>query len=350
MHYAPLTRDDRETTSSTGSRVGTELRVIRVERPADDVLVVSLADPDDRPLPGWEPGAHLELRLGNGLLRHYSLCGDVDDRHEYRIAVLREPAGRGGSGWIHENLALDTRVTVTAIRNRFRLTPAREYLFIAGGIGITPILPMVRAAERAGSRWLLTYGGRNRASMAFLDELAALDDVGDRVRVWPQNEFGLLPLADLLGAPRPDAAIYACGPASLLAAVEDACSAWPDGALHVERFRNTDTAGPPSAARASAARSTPEADGNQPIEVVCARSRLTVHVSPDTSVLDAVLAAGIEKDFSCREGSCGTCETTVLEGIPDHRDDVLDDDERAANDTMMICVSRACTPGLTLDL
>lgn len=343
MHRALLTGEGKSTsprTSPPPTLPGT-MRVANVERGAEDVLVVRLNDPDGRELSEWEPGAHLEVRLGNHLLRHYSLCGDVDDRETYQIAVLRERNGRGGSDWIHEHLVEGATLEVTALRNRFRLSPAQEYVFVAGGIGITPILPMVRAAERSRIPWSLTYGGRTRASMAFLEELAALDGASGRLRVLPQDQHGLLPLAELLNEPRPGAAIYACGPDPLLAVVEEVSAGWPDGSVHMERFRISD---------AASREVTPPDDGDQPVELVCARSGRTLLVPADTSLLDAVLEAGISKDFSCREGNCGTCETAVLEGLPDHRDEILDDDERSANDTMMICVSRARTGRLVLDL
>ncbi|MEV5750594.1 iron-sulfur cluster-binding domain-containing protein [Actinoallomurus sp. NPDC052308] len=192
---------------------------------------------------------------------------------------------------------------------------------------------MVAAAERAGARWRLLYGGRTRASMGFLDELAGY---GDAVSVRPQDETGLLDLDSFLSEPDDRALVYCCGPEPLLAAVEERCRAgWPPGALQVERFHPGEKTG--------------TADGT-PFEVVLARSGRTLTVPPDGSVLEAVRAAGIEVLYSCTEGTCGTCETDVLEGEPDHRDSVLTDEERANCATMMICVSRSRGPRLVLDL
>jgi ferredoxin-NADP reductase len=217
-------------------------------------------------------------------------------------------------------------------RNNFPLVDSPRYLFIAGGIGITPILAMIRTAEAAGADWRLVYGGRRRASMAFLEELARY---GDRVSIHPQDETGLLDLDSLLGAPEPDTLVYCCGPEALLAAVEQRCGAWPRRSLHVERF----------APRPQAAPVRTEA-----FEVVLQQSELTLSVPPDRSILSVVEEAGVGVLSSCAEGTCGTCETRVLAGEPDHRDSVLDEDERQAKDCMMICVSRACTERLVPDL
>ena len=299
---------------------------------ADGVVSLTLRDPDGGPLPAWEPGAHVDLRLAPGLVRQYSLCGDPADRHAWRLAVLREAGGRGGSAHVHDRLRVGARLQARGPRNHFPLMPAARYLFIAGGIGITPILPMVAAARAAGAKWSLLYGGRHRASMAFLDELA---HHGGAVSIRPQNETGLLDLGEALAEPRDDTAVYCCGPEPLLAAVEERCSVWPRGTLHVERF---------------APKSSDETTPDHELEVVLTRSGLTMTVPPGTSILQAVEEAGVSVLSSCREGTCGTCETAVLEGIPDHRDSVLTGDERDSHDFMMICVSRSRDGRLVLDL
>jgi ferredoxin-NADP reductase len=259
-------------------------------------------------------------------VRQYSLCGDPADRKCWQVAVLREPDGRGGSACVHDKLTPGDHLDTTHPRNHFPLVDADSYLFIAGGIGITPILPMLAEAR---APWRLTYGGRTRESMAFGDELARY---GERVSVWPQDEYGLLNLDTLLGAPRPAAAVYCCGPEPLLRAVEQRCA--PD-VLHVERF-------------------SPVADdrpADAPFQVELASSGRVIDVPAGISILTAVRDAGLEVLSSCEEGTCGTCETGVLDGIPDHRDSVLTAAERAtATDIMMICVSRAKTPRLVLDL
>jgi ferredoxin-NADP reductase len=309
-----------------------EARVTAKEQVADGVVALTLAAADGRPLPAWDAGAHVDLVLDGAPTRQYSLCGDPTDRGGYRLGILRDPDGRGSSLFVHDRLAVGDRVHVRGPRNNFPLAASPRYLFVAGGIGITPILPMIRAAEAAGADWRLVYGGRRRASMAFLDELAGY---GDRVSVRPQDETGLLDLDTLLGAPQPDTLVYCCGPEPLLAAVEQRCAGWPRGALHVERFAPRPQARP---ARAEA------------FDVVLAQSGRTLTVPPDRSILSVLEEAGVGVLSSCAEGTCGTCETTVLEGVPEHRDSVLDDQEREANDCMMICVSRSCSERLVLDL
>jgi cytochrome P450/ferredoxin-NADP reductase len=311
----------------------TPVRVAAKQQAADGVVTLTLRPVDGRPLPAWTPGAHVDLLLGDGVPnRQYSLSGDAGDRTAYRLGVLRDPNGGGGSRHVHDRLAEGDLVRVRGPRNNFALAASPRYQFIAGGIGITPILPMIEAAESAGAEWSLVYGGRHRASMAFLDELARY---GDRVSIRPQDETGLLDLATLLGTPRPDTLVYCCGPEPLLAAVERHCATWPAGALHVERF----------AARPVSAPVRAEA-----FDVELVRSGLTLTVPPQRSILDVVEAAGVGVLSSCAEGTCGTCETDVLDGLPDHRDSVLTAEERAANDCMLICVSRSCTDRLVLDL
>ncbi|MFE6359312.1 PDR/VanB family oxidoreductase [Streptomyces sp. NPDC057806] len=306
----------------------TELVVVRRELLAEGVLRLTFAHPLGRPLPAWEPGAHVDLLLGPGMERQYSLCGDPADRAAWRIAVLREPDGRGGSAFVHGRLRPGDTVRVRGPRQNFALRPAARYRFVAGGIGITPILPMLAAADAAGAEWTLLYGGRTRASMAFTEELRRY---GDRVTLAPQDETGLLDLGGALDDLPDGTLVYCCGPGPLLDAAQERC---PAGVLHVERFR-------PQEQRAA------EDAG---FDVVLARSGRTVTVPPGVSVLDSVRAAGVEVLYSCAEGTCGTCETDVVEGTPDHRDSVLSDAERAAGETMLICVSRCRGKRLVLDL
>lgn len=300
---------------------------------AEDVISLTLRHAQGAELPEWRPGAHLDLLLADGMERQYSLCGDPADRTAWRIAVLREPEGRGGSAFVHDWLPAGSTLRVRGPRNHFPLLPATRYLFIAGGIGITPILPMLHAAHADGAQWSLLYGGRRRASMAFAEELAAR--FPDRVLLRPQDETGLLDLPGFLGAPRPDTSVYCCGPGPLLDAVSDYCdeNGWPEPAM--ERFQ-------PKQQQAGTE--------NRPFELVLSRSGRTLTVPQDASVLETVRAAGIEVLYSCTEGTCGTCETDVLDGVPDHRDSLLTADERAAGQTMMICVSRCRGERLVLDL
>ncbi|MFE3144432.1 PDR/VanB family oxidoreductase [Streptomyces scopuliridis] len=306
----------------------------RVES-ADDVVSLILRHPGGELLPSWQPGAHIDLLLDGGSVRHYSLCGDPGDRLSWRIGVLHVPEGCGGSAYVHGKLHAGTPVRVRGPRNNFALRPAGRYLFVAGGIGITPLLPMIAAAEAAGADWRLLYGGRSLSSMAFLDELSGY---GDAVAVRPQDRYGLLDLDGFLGEPDSDTLVYCCGPDPLLAVVEERCRAWPAGALRVERFR---------------AKEQPEQEAaadTDTFEVVLSQSGHALQVPPGMSVLKAAQEAGVDVPYSCAEGICGTCETEVLEGEPDHRDSVLSAEERESGETMLICVSRSRGPRLVLDL
>jgi ferredoxin-NADP reductase len=307
------------------------------ETVAAGVKLLTLHHPGGGELPAWAPGAHLDLLLGPELVRQYSLCGDPADRHTLQVAVLREPEGRGGSRFVHERLAPGGAVRVRGPRNNFELVRRERYLFIAGGIGITPIKPMLAAAEAAGADWRLVYGGRTRASMAFAAELR--DRYGDRVTVCPQDETGLLDLDALLGSPAAGTAVYCCGPAPLIDAVQARGRAWAPDSLHVERFA-------PVVSPAGAGPAPPD----DAFEVELTVSGRTLTVPAGKPILDVLEEAGVDVLSSCREGTCGTCETEVLGGVPDHRDSLLTEAERAAGDTMLICVSRARTPRLVLGL
>ncbi|MGW6752177.1 PDR/VanB family oxidoreductase [Streptomyces sp. NPDC055006] len=310
-----------------------DLRVEQIRRESDGVVSVTLVDPDGAALPAWTPGAHLDVELP-GLTRQYSLCGDPADRYTYRFAVLREEQSRGGSRYVHDTLRVGDPVEVGGPRNRFALEPAQRYLFIAGGIGITPLLPMAAAAEANGAQWSLAYGGRQRSSMAFLDELAAY---GDKITVVAEAERGPLDLDGLLGTPVPDTAVYCCGPEGLLAAVEERCASWPEGSLHLERFKAKPTA-------------VGEFGLDREFEVVCERAGTSLRVPAGRSVLDCVEDAGIAVNSACRDGVCGSCETKVLAGEVEHRDSLLTARERESGGTMMLCVSRAASDQLVLDL
>lgn len=310
------------------------LRVHRLTWEAEGVVSIHLRQLDGSQLPHWHPGAHLDLHLPGAITRQYSLSSRAADHSTWRVSVLLEPAGKGGSQAVHESLRPGDIVDVVGPRNNFALVSAPEYVFIAGGIGITPLMAMIEAVEGAGARWRLLYGGRTRSSMAFLAEL---ERYGDAVSVRPQDEHGLLDLDAVLSEVRPGVSIYCCGPEPLTTAVEQRCSMWPAGTLHVERFKPKEQPAPaPGTERA--------------FEVVLEQAGTRVTVPVGMSVLEALEANGIEPPNSCREGICGTCETTVIEGRPDHRDSLLSDDERAANDTMMICVGRALSDRLVLDL
>ncbi|MFD3688711.1 PDR/VanB family oxidoreductase [Nocardiopsis sp. NPDC058631] len=319
--------------ANSGTAAAMPLRVSRKAAEADGVVTLTLTRADGGRLPDWAPGAHVDLVLPHGPTRQYSLCGDRWDARSYRVAVLREPAGRGGSSFVHDHLREGDLVGLGGPRNNFPLAPAREYHFVAGGIGITPLLPMITQADRLGVPWRLLYGGRTRSSMAFADELSRSH--GDRVSVVPEDEYGRPDLRGWLPEPSPEAKVYACGPAGLLTGVRDTCARWPAGRVRTERFV--------AAAGANGA-------GGRGFDVELRRSGTTLTVGPDKSLLQVLAEAGVPVLSSCRQGLCGTCEVAVLDGLPEHRDSILDEADRAAGDCMFACVSRSRSERLVLDL
>ncbi|MGW7659575.1 PDR/VanB family oxidoreductase [Streptomyces sp. NPDC054756] len=278
----------------------------------------------DGPLAPWEPGAHVDLSLPNWLTRQYSLCGDPDDEETYRVAVRHDRLSRGGSEYIHLYLGEGHPVDVSLPRNTFPLLPAPEYLFVAGGIGVTPLMPMLKAAVAAGASARLLYVGRSRDSMPFAGELRAAH--GDRVRVHATEELGRPDLAAEAAALGPGALVYCCGPAPMLDAAE---AVFPPERLYVERFRPARREFAP----------------DEPFDVRCARSGRDVRVEAEDSLLDALRHAGFPVPSGCREGVCGSCEVVLLDGEPEHRDDI-----GAPPGRMYACVSRARSARLTLDL
>lgn len=299
---------------------------------AENVVLLTLVNDDGGDLPPWAPGAHIDLVLTPELTRQYSLCGDPADAASYTVGVLNEATGRGGSRYVHETLAVGDTVTVRGPRNHFRLVDAEGYLFIAGGIGITPIAAMIREVEAQNKPWTLVYAGRALDSMAFHEELAAFTD---RTTLWPKDETGRMDLAGILANPDAGTAVYVCGPESLLEAVETICDAtWPAGVLHLERFTPK----------------TIEGAVDTEFEVELASSGQRYTVPADKSVLRVLEENGVRILSSCGEGTCGTCETEIIEGTVDHRDSVLTPAEQAENVCMMVCVSRASCPVLVLDL
>ncbi|MFD5512421.1 PDR/VanB family oxidoreductase [Streptomyces sp. NPDC059761] len=297
------------------------LIVSRTE-PADGVLMLTLESAE---LPSWSPGAHVDVQLPSGLVRQYSLCGDPADAGRYTIAIRLVEDGRGGSREAHAQLLEGAELPVRPPRNRFELEPSPSYLFVAGGIGITPVLPMLRAATAAGADWTLLYGGRSRASMPFLAEL---ESYGSRVTLTPQDEAGLPDLAALAAA-GPGTLVYCCGPAPLMEAVEAAAP--PGTPVHLERFT-----------------ATPATGASHPFTVELHRSGRTIEVAAEESTLAAVRRELPDTPYSCGQGFCGTCQHRVLEGRVDHRDTLLTDQER--EDSMLLCVSRAKDDHLVLDL
>jgi ferredoxin-NADP reductase len=308
--------------------------VERVSLAADGIAHLRLVAPEGTTLPRWAPGAHIDVECGDtGLSRQYSLCGDPADAQAFEIAVLRETPGRGGSAWIHEAVREGMRLKIRGPRNHFRLDEeGGRAIFVAGGIGITPISAMARRAREIGMDYELHYSGRSRAAMAFLDELAQLH--GDRLHLHvseegTRNDFSAL-------AVDVSTRVYACGPARMLDALQAASEAWPEDALRVEHF----------------AASTGKLDpaNEHAFEVELKDSGLVLSVAADQTVLDALRRANIDVQSDCEEGLCGSCEVRVLAGEVDHRDVVLTRTERDTHARMMTCCSRAKGQRLVLEL
>ncbi|RFA08691.1 oxidoreductase [Subtercola boreus] len=302
---------------------------------ADDIVLLTLAPAGGGDLPEWTPGAHIDLLLPNGVERQYSLCSDPADRSAWQVAVLRESAGRGGSEFVHALLAVGEMLRVRGPLNHFAFEAATHYTFVAGGIGITPLLPMIRAAALAGATWSLAYAGRSEGSMAFVRELRG--EHPEQVTVYSSEAGERLALDELFAAAPAGTLVYCCGPARLLDAATTLAAGlgWPAGQLHQERFEAKETGAPVLA---------------DAFEVELEYSGMTLTVPPERSILDVVEEAGVLVLSSCREGTCGTCETPVVSGEVDHRDSVLTPEEQADNEVMMICVSRAACAKLVLEL
>jgi len=297
-----------------------------------DVIALTLTG---QHLPRWHPGAHIDIHLPSGLVRQYSLCGDPATSDSYRIAVRRIPDGGGGSIEVHDALLVGATVTTHGPRNAFPLTvpgygsPARRFRFIAGGIGVTPILPMLGLAQRLGVDWSMVYAGRSRDSLPFIDEMSQF---GDRIAIRTDDVSDLPTAAELLGDCPDGTAVYACGPAPMLTAIRSELAARDNVELHFERFA-----------------APPVVDGTE-FTVTVASTGETVRVGAEETLLSALNRLGVHASYSCQQGFCGTCRTRVLDGAVDHRDTLLTDPERD-NGLMLICISRA-TDGshLTLDL
>lgn len=315
-----------------------ELLVLEVRYEAMGVVSVVLGDPNGAPLHTWCPGAHLDFILPSGLVRQYSLCGDLNDHLMYRVAVLLEPESRGGSKEIHETGLVGRKMSVRGPRNHFRLEPAPQYLFMAGGIGITPIIPMLQQADLAGVPWRLVYGGKSRKTMAFLDVIGQRR--GGTVEIVPEDEFGFPDFGTIIEQAAAGTGMYACGPPGMLAALEDKCAqSLKTDALHVERFTAPEVTVAPL-----------DPDTAEAFEVELARSGRVLNVPPDKTVLEVLREVTPGVLYACEEGYCGTCEVSVLDGVPDHRDVFMPVEEHDSNKTMMVCVSRSRSPRLVLDL
>jgi ferredoxin-NADP reductase len=314
-----------------------QVRVKRITYEAENINSYELVAPRGGDLVPFTAGSHIDLHLSNGMIRSYSLVNDQREQNRYVIAVNKDAASRGGSKFIHETLRVGDIVTISHPKNNFALREnASHSVLIAGGIGITPLFSMIRRLETLGGSWKLYYAARTRFTAAFLDELNALrPNVHLDLHVnFDQEPSGrMLELSTIINDVPADAHIYCCGPVAMLEAFEAATAGRPPSHVHVEYFK---------------AKEKPAAEGG--FDVKLARSNRTIKVQPGKTILDALLDAGITANYACAEGVCGTCETKIIEGVPDHRDLFLSKEEQAANKTIMICCSGSKSSTLVLDL
>jgi ferredoxin-NADP reductase len=315
------------------------VKVSKRELLCNGIVSLDFVKADGSDLPAWTPGAHVELRLpkcgqdGEDLLRQYSLCSDPKDLTSWKIAVLCENEGRGGSRFIHENLSEGDELEVQTPRNHFPFTPEGKCIFIAGGIGITPILPMVHQAIEEGLDWHLIYAGRSQSGMGFLPEIRTLES--ERVTLHFDEEQGMMDLKELLSEYGQEASVYSCGPVGLLDALEKLHGEVQTWSLNIERF---------------AASGEISHDGDTAFDITIKSTGEKITIPADKSILEVLKEKGMKVESSCKTGVCGSCETAVLSGVPDHRDGILLPEEKAENDCMMICVSRALSDDLVLDI
>jgi len=313
-----------------------QVTVSKVQAIARDVLLIELQTSHAQLLPGAAPGAHIDLHLPNGQIRQYSLTNAQGHAQQpsYQIAVARDAHSRGGSDWVHDKLRTGAALTISEPRNLFALNTAAQgkVLFVGAGIGITPIYAMATLAQQVSMDWSLVACARSASRMAFQEELMALD--AQRVRFhFDQEQSGPLDIKALLGSTTWDA-VYACGPAGLLDAIEAATAGWPAGSVHMERFKAQ----------------VQDESGNTAFELVLSKSGQAIEVGVNESPLEALERSGIDHPFACREGLCGTCEVQWIEGQPDHRDSVLDVDERTSGQRFIPCVSRCGGDRLVINL
>jgi vanillate O-demethylase ferredoxin subunit len=316
-----------------------KLTVANVVDETADIKRFELVSADGKPLPEFTAGAHVDVITGNGQRRSYSIANTPAERGRYVLGVLREPAGRGGSAWMHDNVKPGTTLTVLPPLNNFRLAEdAKEHIFIAGGIGITPILAMGHRLKAMGAKATLHYCTRTAEKTSFMADVKEAFGAAAAMHHDNGDPSKGLNLTEALKNRPEGAHLYICGPAGLLAAARKASAHWPDETVHFEHFAATPAQKKPAAA-------------NEPFEVYLSRRKLTLPVPPDKSILEVVRAAGVDADSSCETGICSTCETRLISGRADHRDEVLTEADKIANNKIMICCSRAM-PGekLVLDL
>ena len=309
-----------------------EVRLTAIRYAARDTNLFEFRRPDGKPLPPYEPGAHVDMHLPNGLLRNYSLIIARPEPSTYTFGIKRDPASRGGSRYIHDELRVGKTLKISAPRNNFRLhEAAEETVLIAGGIGITPIWCMVQRLEELGRKWRLIYSCRSRADMAFLAALETLAPV--HLHFDDEHEGRFVDIAGLVGQLPKTAHVYCCGPGAMMNAFEVATRDWPRDHVHVEYFTP---------------RPVETKKGGFTVEL--ARSGEEYFIPEGKTILEVLLDAGVDVDYSCELGICGACEQRVISGIPEHRDSILSEEEQAENQRVMICCAGSKSDRLVLDL
>jgi vanillate O-demethylase ferredoxin subunit len=312
------------------------LRLVNVKFEADGIASFEFQYPSAECLSAFGPGAHIDIHLPNGLVRSYSLSNDSSETDRYVVTVARDANSRGGSAFMHDELRVGQVLLVGVPANNFVLDEsASETVLIAGGVGVTPIWCMAQRLRRLGNSFQVFYASRSRESAAFLKDLEVLGRAHPgRIHLHFDDESGLLDIAKVVSESSGEGAhLYCCGPVPMLQAFETACAQVPAERVHVEYFKPRDV---------------PVTAGG--VELLLTKSKKTIRVAPGKTVLDAVLESGVDVPYSCMEGICGSCQVTVLDGIPDHHDSVLSEKQKAANNTMLICCSGAKSSRLVLDL
>ena len=313
-----------------------EVRVLSMRHEAEDVVSVDFAPYGAPRLPAFSAGSHIDVHLPNGLSRSYSLVNPQGETHRYAIGVHRDAKSRGGSQFVHSQLRVGQLLRVSVPRNTFPLNEsAGSSVFFAGGIGVTPFLSMLDRLNRVGAPWRLYYCVRSRARAAFIERLEQLAgaNTGDLVLNFDEEPGGhMLDLAESLSKEPPDAHVYCCGPSGMLRGFKEACRDRPDDRVHLEYFSST---------------VAPAVTGG--FSVRLQRTGKTVFVPKGNTILEVLLAEGLDIPYSCQQGICAACETTVLSGVPEHRDMILTPEQQASNKVMMICCSGSKSDELVLD-
>jgi ferredoxin-NADP reductase len=317
---------------SSASQGLIDVRLTAIRYAAKDTNLYEFRPLDGQPLPSTDPGAHIDIHLPNKMMRQYSLVSSGLDPRSYVVGIKRDPGSRGGSVFIHDQLKVGSVLKISQPRNNFNLVESAPHtILVAGGIGITPLYCMSQRLGSLGRPWHLYYSCRSRSEAAFLEELSYYDCV--TFNFDEENGGTYLDLAAIVAQAPKDAHIYCCGPLPMLRAFEEATKSFPSHQVHVEYFT---------------AQSEVATEGGFILEL--ARSKREVAVAKGQSILEALRACGIDITYSCEEGVCGACETTVLSGTPDHRDSILTESERQASKTMMVCCSGSKSDRLVLDL